>query len=506
MAAANESQGLKIAVAVFVTLSVILAVTTYFGYSEYNKAEARRTTAESEKQKATSAVDLAQKTIDDLLKAVGARNTDQDAVAKEIEKAYEKADTDLDTLIAEANAAVSKAQAAGAQGADLEDAKATVQRVATAFKQEPSRTFLSSLDRMTDLLKNMSLLTTQLSVNYTEVKRTLEGLTDAKAQQIAVVEKKASDTNADLASEQQKHVEERQSLLTKVDTLSTERARLETELANMRAQMRQFEEESARSLDTAQSTIREQRDRLERTETILDVPDGRVTYVDYNRGEIHTDLKRSQGARPQMVLAIFDAKSPGVPTDKPKGTVQLIDVNDRGSVARIQKTNSTIDPIRVGDIVYSAAWSPNEPMRFALIGRIDINRDGVDDRGDLIRMIEAAGGIVDYDLPPPEVGKESGKLTGKDAWYVTDERRPLQDVYQPKIVTANETGDHLKRKTEALREARLNGVRPMPVERLLPFLGYDFAAPIRGRADSVNTSALKRVLTPRQGDSDPNGR
>ena len=45
-------------------------------------------------------------------------------------------------------------------------------------------------------------------------------------------------------------------------------------------------------------------------------------------------------------------------------------------------------------------------MRFALIGKIDVNRDGKDDRQDLKRMIEDAGGVVDYDLPPPEFGKE----------------------------------------------------------------------------------------------------
>ena len=37
----NESQGLKIAVAVFIALSVILAVTSYFLYSNGSVAEAR---------------------------------------------------------------------------------------------------------------------------------------------------------------------------------------------------------------------------------------------------------------------------------------------------------------------------------------------------------------------------------------------------------------------------------------------------------------------------------
>ncbi len=43
MAAANESQGLKIAVAAFIALSVILSVTSYFLYSAYSSADAQLT-------------------------------------------------------------------------------------------------------------------------------------------------------------------------------------------------------------------------------------------------------------------------------------------------------------------------------------------------------------------------------------------------------------------------------------------------------------------------------
>jgi hypothetical protein len=41
MTAANESPGLKIAVAAFLTISVILFVALYFLYSAYSAAEAR---------------------------------------------------------------------------------------------------------------------------------------------------------------------------------------------------------------------------------------------------------------------------------------------------------------------------------------------------------------------------------------------------------------------------------------------------------------------------------
>ncbi len=94
-----------------------------------------------------------------------------------------------------------------------------------------------------------------------------------------------------------------------------------------------------------------------------------------------------------MKMSIFDARSPGIPTEKPKGTIEVTQVGEQFSNARIIKTNNPIDPIRVGDIVYSAAWSPNIPMRFALVGKIDVNRDGRDDREELKRMIQEAGGV-----------------------------------------------------------------------------------------------------------------
>jgi hypothetical protein len=47
MAAAHESQGLKIAVVALITLNVILTVACYFLYSAYAASEARRVAAEA---------------------------------------------------------------------------------------------------------------------------------------------------------------------------------------------------------------------------------------------------------------------------------------------------------------------------------------------------------------------------------------------------------------------------------------------------------------------------
>ena len=54
MSAPNEFVGLKIAVAAFISLSVILAVACYFLYSAYTNAEARRVAAEARNRASAS--------------------------------------------------------------------------------------------------------------------------------------------------------------------------------------------------------------------------------------------------------------------------------------------------------------------------------------------------------------------------------------------------------------------------------------------------------------------
>jgi hypothetical protein len=231
----------------------------------------------------------------------------------------------------------------------------------------------------------------------------------------------------------------------------------------------------------------------------MDTPDGTITYVDYSRREIRTNITRAMGARPQMRLAIFDKSAQGLPSEKPKGTVQLIEVGTGDSVARILQTNSTVNPIRVGDLIYSPVWSPNNPQRYALIGKIDINRDGRDDRADLIRLIQASGGQVTYDLPPPGVGKETGELTGQISRYVIDERetfgglggRAIPPEFSPEEQRFNE------KRTEAVRKADLLGISPISIQQLLPSLGYSFNMAMPGQVEAVDRKAAESLSIPR---------
>jgi len=187
-------------------------------------------------------------------------------------------------------------------------------------------------------------------------------------------------------------------------------------------------------------------------------------------------------ARPHMKMSIFDSASSRNPIEKPKGTIELTEVGEQFSTARILKTNDPREPIRAGDIVYSPTWSPNTPMRFALVGKMDVNRDDKDDRDELKRMIQEAGGVIDFDLPLPDAGKETGRLSPRIDWYVIDDPPPMQQVHAARSEQSLIRQAQIdKRMGEVIKEARLQGIRPLKVGRLLALLGYATSQPVLDR-------------------------
>ena len=215
-------------------------------------------------------------------------------------------------------------------------------------------------------------------------------------------------------------------------------------------------------------------------------------------------INKTMHARPHMKLAIRDAHSPAMtPGRSRKAGLSSLPSTTRRATARIIKTTSPTSPIRVGDIAFSAFWSPAGPTRFGLLGKIDLDRDGKDDREELKTLIQDAGGSVDFDLPPPDIGKETGELTARLDWYVTDDRPPFRDAGQQAVGPVPlevRFGEHFR---AVVKEARLNGIRPMTIGKLLALLDQDLnvkpgerkapAGPVAKAAPNPRADATARV-------------
>ncbi|HMB08837.1 MAG TPA: hypothetical protein VKP69_34560, partial [Isosphaeraceae bacterium] len=143
MAAADESQGLKIAVAACVSLTVLLAVTAYFLYSAYSQAFERLRDAEENLRKKGTVAREALTRCDELRRAIGARAEEFEAVKDEIKAEQRNIDAEIGGLVRSLNE--SSAQAAGATGPELQDAKDKLQQIADAYLAEPNKNYISSM-------------------------------------------------------------------------------------------------------------------------------------------------------------------------------------------------------------------------------------------------------------------------------------------------------------------------------------------------------------------------
>jgi len=497
MAANNDNQGLKIAVACFVMLSVILAVTTYFGFKNYNETDAKLTAANTEAKDAQAEQAKLQRIINEINEKVGYTKTEPADVPKAVTKNIEAL---RQRVMANAEAVKKAIDEYKGQGGALPkvDELRQAQDTLVSGLNDPASTLQSTVDRLQELLGIQAAIATNLGLEFHETRRQLEASNQVAQSKIDVEVASVKKANTDLEAEHTKHETDRQALGAKVDALQSDANKQAQDILRLKNQIAQMEDDHRKKTSDLLSQLASWRDIAEKKETLLDKKDGTVTFVDYGRGEVRTDIGRSTGAREQMVLSVFDKSAPGLPTDKPKATIELIQVGSNGSLARIIKTTNSVNPIRSGDQLYSPTWDPGRPQQFALIGKMDVNRDGRDDREDLKRMIQASGGIVVYDLPPPGIGQEQGKLTPMVSWYVVDER----DAFHPSTMRdgkANATDDpaFLEKRTAAIKLARSEGVRPLSIERLLAQLGYSYGTAVIGRTEAANRTSINNLLNPK---------
>ncbi len=128
------------------------------------------------------------------------------------------------------NNAVQKAKQANLQGPELDEAAQNVQKGVSSFQSEPNKTYMSAIERMAEIFENMSMLTTEMALNYVNLRRSLEAATSVAKVQVDTQTGAASKAHAETLEENKRHEEERSTLLTKVDQLQTALDKAQNEL------------------------------------------------------------------------------------------------------------------------------------------------------------------------------------------------------------------------------------------------------------------------------------
>jgi hypothetical protein len=533
-ASSNESFGLKIATALSIALSVVLLVSVYFLNSNYNLEFERRAAADKKAADQGTALRKVTDEANEYRKALGYESIeDFDSAKAQMKKDSDQLKADIEGISKRVNAMVLdfKKKADPKDAAQLDPLMQRTQELTTSFLTNADQSSKAGLARLKDLMDNLAGTTTALSLNYADLRRNLEQANEVNSKAKAVVEASSAAAKAELDEAIKKGEEARQELVADNRKKADELAALDAKITNLTNDLTAKLENKSKTITDMNSVLRDLRDVMAQKEDVMGKPGGRVTFVDYGSRTVRVNVNRSQGVRPLMRFTIFDKNAAGIPSDKPKATVELVKVGDpqkgeNDSVARIVRTDNPADPIRYNDYIFSVGWSYDRPQRFDLIGKLDMNRDGKDDRADLIRMIEASGGVVEYDLPPPNVdrepgrsavartfarlgqpvpppvGRASGRITGLSYAYVTDKNRALVVAGKEEEATKEEAA-YLKEESDATKEARDNGVRPLPLDKLMVYLGYNSTSTNEGRREMYDKAGVQGLLKKKPGAAVP---
>jgi hypothetical protein len=192
---------------------------------------------------------------------------------------------------------------------------------------------------------------------------------------------------------------------------------------------------------------------------------GKITEVTDGGNTVYLNLGKADGLRPGVRFAVLDDTASKVADQKPKARLEVVDVNQQTehlSRARVLPDRKHATILR-GDKIYSPAWQPGRKVSFGLVGKLDIDGDGKDDRDTVRALIAQNGGDVSVDLRPD--GRIDGNLSVNTRWLVVgDEFKVLGD----KLEGANEVV--ARRRLEIEQQAKSMGVSRINLDKLMGYL------------------------------------
>ncbi len=154
---------------------------------------------------------------------------------------------------------------------------------------------------------------------------------------------------------------------------------------------------------------------------------GKITEVSQGGDVVHINIGKADGLSPGVSFAVLAPDIDHVADASPKAKIQVVEViSGSEHLSRCKVLSIPTGNISKGDSIYSVAWQPGKTVGFALVGKMDIDGDGTDDREKVKWMIAEAGGLVTFDLPPD--GKSTGELTAETRWLVIGQDFKETDV------------------------------------------------------------------------------
>src|SRR5262249_38051211 len=225
----------------------------------------------------------------------------------------------------------------------------------------------------------------------------------------------------------------------------------------------------------------------QKSSPIVERANGEVRWVDHVAKRVWISLGKADGLKPQTTFSVYQKARSGVghategqygPQDI-KGSIEITRVVKSDlSEARIVGEN-IYRPIARGDAIYSPLWSSARGEAYSLVGIMDVDGDGKDDRDLLVAQIRTAGGLVDNDVDGNGVLRVHGVVPADGKPRITEKTKYIVVGKLPEANPRTADPAEMARvqtilglRKELEDAARERGVHVLSLGDFLTYIGY----------------------------------
>ncbi len=442
MAAANKSTGLQIALVFTVMSTIIALVVAFLQYRAAADAEAGRAADRDQHNKTEKERQVATTNLQSLRQFLGYPNTEE----------IGKQDTEGDNSVIGQVRTLMTRVAPG----DLTQptVAATLQKVGQELDTlQKARTALN--EKTIDLNKQVLALRTEY-----------QGMADAdkKARLKAEQDRgEAQSSKEEAVVKIEKQVAERQA---KIQELEATNQQVKSD------SQKRDEANNSRigNLVKINSGLRTEKDAHEKWS--FEVPSGRIELVDLDTQHVWINRGSRDNLRKGTTFSVYKQVNEGVARGLRdiKGAIEVTRVLPDMAEARITRDRIS-DPIVKNDEVYTPLWAPGRKEKFAFVGLVDLDNDGVNDREVLHDLVAASGGEIidevdDKGVRHPTAGNISVGTKFLVVGKIPDMTEAKPDDKEPYRLIGEAHKNMVK-------EAHEHGVRVVALTDFLNYIGYE---------------------------------
>jgi len=355
---ARENQGLQIALIVFVMLTLILGVTTFVFYRQYDDANTKALAAEKEKTTVDQNLKKAQDDIARLKQILGFGATDtMEVVDQEVNRD---------------------------------------RQVAGASLPEADRVYRKMVQHLNDTVQKKNQALAAAEKEKQDLQNKLAANEQAAAARIKELQDTVTKTGADLQQVTAAYADARTKLNAQKDELLGEKTSLEEKIKKDTGALQVLVAQRDKVITNAQSMnekLRKDMDALvqETFETAL----GKVMWVNQRMGRVYINLGEADGLRRLTNFGVFSSDTDDVSRSKKKASIEVVEIiGPHMAEARITQDDPK-NPIQLGDLVFTPIWAPGKRIRFALAGLMDLDGDGRSDLQRVRDLVTVNGAVID---------------------------------------------------------------------------------------------------------------